>query len=193
MLNQQCRDCRGQRTGPRAVSDWPIAYQRGGAPRVRSSATIYVGGGQGGAQVKIGNVTECLFCGSAAGEISAERVLEGPRTVAFRDINPQAPVHVLVIPKDHYPDLASLAGAYSTGWPRRRIRWQRPKASMRAATGSSSLPAPILGRPVVRARSRHGRACAGLAARMSAASSMATMRQVPRRGRTIDGQSQPYS
>jgi histidine triad (HIT) family protein len=38
-------------------------------------------------------------------------VLESERTLAFRDINPQAPVHVLVIPKPHYPDLAGLAAA----------------------------------------------------------------------------------
>lgn len=38
-------------------------------------------------------------------------VLETERTLAFRDINPQAPIHVLVIPKPHYPDLASLAAA----------------------------------------------------------------------------------
>jgi histidine triad (HIT) family protein len=36
-------------------------------------------------------------------------VLESPRTVSFRDISPQAPTHVLVIPKDHYPNLAALA------------------------------------------------------------------------------------
>jgi len=36
-------------------------------------------------------------------------VLESPRTVSFRDISPQAPTHVLVVPKDHYPDLAALA------------------------------------------------------------------------------------
>jgi histidine triad (HIT) family protein len=35
-------------------------------------------------------------------------VLESPRTISFRDISPQAPTHVLVIPKDHYPDLAAL-------------------------------------------------------------------------------------
>jgi histidine triad (HIT) family protein len=38
-------------------------------------------------------------------------VLESERTFAFRDINPQAPIHVLVIPKPHYPDLAGLVGA----------------------------------------------------------------------------------
>jgi len=39
------------------------------------------------------------------------RVLEAERVLAFRDINPQAPVHVLVIPKAHYPDLVGLAAA----------------------------------------------------------------------------------
>jgi histidine triad (HIT) family protein len=38
-------------------------------------------------------------------------VLESPRTIAFQDINPQAPVHVLVIPKEHHQDLAALAAA----------------------------------------------------------------------------------
>jgi histidine triad (HIT) family protein len=46
-----------------------------------------------------------------AGEIPAARVLEGPRTIAFRDVNPQAPVHVLVIPRQHFADLAELAAA----------------------------------------------------------------------------------
>jgi histidine triad (HIT) family protein len=52
-----------------------------------------------------------LFCAIVAGDIPAELVRESTRTLAFRDINPQAPVHVLVIPKEHYPDLAALAGA----------------------------------------------------------------------------------
>ncbi len=46
-----------------------------------------------------------------AGEVPATRVLETGRTLAFRDINPQAPIHVLVIPKAHHRDLASLAAA----------------------------------------------------------------------------------
>jgi histidine triad (HIT) family protein len=54
---------------------------------------------------------ECLFCDIVDGKIPAERVLESPRTIAFRDINPQAPLHVLVIPKDHHADLAALAQA----------------------------------------------------------------------------------
>jgi histidine triad (HIT) family protein len=56
-------------------------------------------------------VPDCLFCRIAAGEIPAARVLETERTLAFRDINPQAPIHVLVIPKLHHADLASLAAA----------------------------------------------------------------------------------
>jgi histidine triad (HIT) family protein len=52
-----------------------------------------------------------LFCGIAAGDIPATRVLESPRTIAFQDINPQAPVHVLVIPKEHHPNLAAAAEA----------------------------------------------------------------------------------
>ncbi|HEX9031441.1 MAG TPA: histidine triad nucleotide-binding protein [Streptosporangiaceae bacterium] len=54
---------------------------------------------------------ECLFCKIASGDVPATRVLESERTLAFRDINPQAPIHVLVIPKAHYPDLAGLAAS----------------------------------------------------------------------------------
>lgn len=54
---------------------------------------------------------DCLFCKIVTGDVPAARVAETPRTIAFRDVNPQAPTHVLVIPKDHYPDLAALAGA----------------------------------------------------------------------------------
>ena len=44
---------------------------------------------------------DCLFCNIAAGEIPAELVYESDDVVAFRDINPQAPTHVLVIPRTH--------------------------------------------------------------------------------------------
>ncbi|MGW5345960.1 histidine triad nucleotide-binding protein [Streptomyces sp. HUAS TT3] len=52
---------------------------------------------------------DCLFCKIVAGQVPATVVLETDTVVAFRDINPQAPTHVLVIPKAHYPDAASLA------------------------------------------------------------------------------------
>ena len=58
-------------------------------------------------------MAECLFCAIAAGEIPATTVLETDRILAFRDINPQAPTHVLVISKEHYPDVAALAAADS--------------------------------------------------------------------------------
>jgi len=54
-------------------------------------------------------VTDCLFCRIVAGEIPATVVTETDTTLAFRDITPQAPTHVLVIPKAHYPDAATLA------------------------------------------------------------------------------------
>jgi histidine triad (HIT) family protein len=47
----------------------------------------------------------CLFCRIVAGEIPADIVHQDERCVAFRDINPQAPVHVLVIPRDHMESL----------------------------------------------------------------------------------------
>ncbi|MFF7239118.1 histidine triad nucleotide-binding protein [Streptomyces collinus] len=55
---------------------------------------------------------DCLFCKIVAGHIPATIVRETGTTVAFRDINPQAPTHVLVIPKAHYENAAALgAGA----------------------------------------------------------------------------------
>lgn len=54
---------------------------------------------------------ECLFCKIVAGDIPAERVAESDLAYAFRDVNPQAPVHVLVVPKRHEPDIGSLAAA----------------------------------------------------------------------------------
>lgn len=45
---------------------------------------------------------DCLFCKIAHGEIPADRVYEDEKTIAFRDISPQAPQHILVIPKNHY-------------------------------------------------------------------------------------------
>ena len=56
-------------------------------------------------------MAECLFCAIVAGEIPATKVLETDRILAFRDINPQAPTHILVISKVHYPDVAALAAA----------------------------------------------------------------------------------
>lgn len=51
----------------------------------------------------------CLFCRIADGEIPAARVHEDDRVVAFRDISPQAPVHVLLIPRKHIASLSNLS------------------------------------------------------------------------------------
>lgn len=53
-------------------------------------------------------VADCLFCKVAAGEIPVTVVRRGDNTVAFRDIDPQADTHVLVIPTTHYSTAAEL-------------------------------------------------------------------------------------
>ena len=50
----------------------------------------------------------CLFCRIIAGEIPASKVYEDERVVAFNDINPQAPMHVLVVPRLHIASLNEL-------------------------------------------------------------------------------------
>ena len=54
---------------------------------------------------------DCLFCKIVAGEIPGDVVHATERTVAFRDLNAQAPTHVLVVPRDHYANAAELAAA----------------------------------------------------------------------------------
>jgi histidine triad (HIT) family protein len=52
-------------------------------------------------------MSECLFCRIARGEIPAQKVAENDQAIAFRDINPQAPTHVLIIPRAHIADSAA--------------------------------------------------------------------------------------
>jgi histidine triad (HIT) family protein len=54
---------------------------------------------------------ECLFCRVVAGEVPGDVVYQNDQAMAFRDVNPQAPTHILVVPKEHYADLAELAGS----------------------------------------------------------------------------------
>ncbi|NIP59036.1 MAG: HIT domain-containing protein [Gemmatimonadetes bacterium] len=51
---------------------------------------------------------ECIFCQIAEGEISADVIHEDEHVVAFRDINPQAPTHVLIIPREHVASVDDL-------------------------------------------------------------------------------------
>jgi histidine triad (HIT) family protein len=53
-------------------------------------------------------VTDCLFCRIVAGEVPADVVARTPTTLAFRDIDPKAPTHVLVVPVDHVDDAGAL-------------------------------------------------------------------------------------
>ena len=57
--------------------------------------------------------TDCIFCQIATGKINSEILYQDEEVVAFRDINPQAPTHLLVIPKKHIPSLAHLPEAES--------------------------------------------------------------------------------
>ncbi|MEE9337125.1 MAG: histidine triad nucleotide-binding protein [Methylococcaceae bacterium] len=53
-------------------------------------------------------MTVCLFCNMVSGEIKPDTVYEDENILAFRDINPQAPVHILIIPKKHVATLNDL-------------------------------------------------------------------------------------
>jgi histidine triad (HIT) family protein len=55
-------------------------------------------------------MSDCLFCKIVEGAIPAGIVYQDDHAIAFKDINPQAPVHVLVIPRRHVPSLAELSG-----------------------------------------------------------------------------------
>jgi histidine triad (HIT) family protein len=57
----------------------------------------------------------CIFCRIVAGTIPASRVAENERGVAFRDLHPQAPVHVLVVPRRHVDGLAAAADGEELG------------------------------------------------------------------------------
>ncbi|MCQ2425738.1 MAG: histidine triad nucleotide-binding protein [Lachnospiraceae bacterium] len=50
----------------------------------------------------------CIFCEIVAGNIPSNKVYEDEKILAFRDINPQAPTHIVVIPKEHIPDMNGI-------------------------------------------------------------------------------------
>jgi histidine triad (HIT) family protein len=50
-------------------------------------------------------MSECIFCKIAGGEIPAKKIYEDTELLAFHDLNPQAPVHFLVIPRKHIPNV----------------------------------------------------------------------------------------
>ncbi len=56
-------------------------------------------------------MTDCIFCKIAAGEIPAAKFYDDGEVLAFRDINPEAPVHLLIVPRRHIPTLNDLTAA----------------------------------------------------------------------------------
>ena len=57
--------------------------------------------------------SDCIFCQIVAGKVPSEILYQDEEVVAFRDINPQAPVHLIIIPKRHISSLAHLSEADS--------------------------------------------------------------------------------
>ncbi|RKD34741.1 histidine triad nucleotide-binding protein [Thermohalobacter berrensis] len=53
-------------------------------------------------------MSECIFCKIINGEIPSDKVYEDEKVIAFNDINPQAPVHILVIPKEHISSIKEI-------------------------------------------------------------------------------------
>ena len=118
---------------------------------------------------------DCLFCKIIGGQIPASIVYQDDRLVAFKDINPQAPMHVLVVPRRHIASLNDLAvGRRRAG---RRDGPSRRRAGARARPQRARLPHGLqlqrrrrpdgLPHPPARAR----RTGAGVAARIAGASS----------------------
>ncbi|MGH9039026.1 MAG: histidine triad nucleotide-binding protein [Acidimicrobiia bacterium] len=58
-------------------------------------------------------MADCLFCGIVAGSVPSDAVLQTEHSYAFRDINPAAPVHVLVVPKAHLDSAADLDATHT--------------------------------------------------------------------------------
>ena len=57
---------------------------------------------------------DCIFCQIVAGKVPSEIIYQDEAMIAFRDINPQAPTHLVIIPKRHIPSLAQLTEAESS-------------------------------------------------------------------------------
>lgn len=72
-------------------------------PRLRDCPTASIGERKGS------TVGECIFCRIVSGEIPSQRVYEDDHVLAIRDINPQAPVHVLLMPKRHVASVLDAA------------------------------------------------------------------------------------
>ena len=87
-------------------------------------------------------VLDCLFCRMAVGEIAVEKLYDDDLVFAVRDINPRAPAHVLVIPKEHIATARDLTVEQAPCWERysaRRTRSLATSASRTPVTGWRSM------------------------------------------------------
>ena len=112
----------------------------------------------------------CPFCGKiVAGDVRRRSSGFGQRVVAFRDLNPQAPLHALVVPRDHHADVAALAAAD----PEALVELVEVAKGLAAPEGDGSYRlvfnsgGPARGRVSSRARARPGRASLPVATRLT--------------------------
>lgn len=61
-------------------------------------------------------MSDCIFCKIVAGDIPADIVYQGERVVAFRDVNPQAPTHIQVVPREHVAKIDEFDAGRDTPW-----------------------------------------------------------------------------
>lgn len=110
----------GRSNGPEGARSAPEPVAAARAAAFDAIRRAFVGRGLGtGARIRIVRSVGsegCIFCRIVAGEVPAQRMREDEHTLAFRDLRPQAPTHVLVIPKRHVDSLwelddPALAGA----------------------------------------------------------------------------------
>lgn len=57
-------------------------------------------------------MSDCIFCQIAQGDVPCDKIFEDDHVLAFNDINPQAPVHILLIPKEHVVSLGHMTAAH---------------------------------------------------------------------------------
>lgn len=58
--------------------------------------------------MEVENISECVFCLISSGKIPSDVVYEDEELIAFKDINPEAPIHILIVPKKHIPSIMAL-------------------------------------------------------------------------------------
>lgn len=88
-------------------------------------------------------MSDCIFCKIARGEMGTEFVVESENAVAFNDIAPAAPVHVLVIPKEHVESVQQLEDSHSGVWQEMLKLVQEVAVTTGVATSGYRLTANV--------------------------------------------------